>query len=262
MNALEAAALGLVQGLTEFIPVSSSAHLLFAQEFLGVNRPGLHLEVAAHVGTVAAVLAHHRREFAEMTSGVFRGGPARRTAGLVVLATSMLVLVLLLRKAFPAVKEWRDSPAVACVGLGGVGLFLLATKFARRGTAEVGPRAAVGMGLAQCVAAVVTGCSRSGSTIGAGLFLGADPGAAARFSFLMSVPAVLGASLYDLKDEGLPPASDTLPLVVAGLVAMASGWLAIRALLRVVGRGRLHVFGWYCVAVAGGAATWLMSRNA
>ncbi|MCG3134556.1 MAG: Undecaprenyl-diphosphatase [Planctomycetes bacterium] len=261
MNTFEAAALGLVQGLTEFLPVSSSAHLLFAQEFLGVNRPGLHLEVAAHLGTVGAVLAHNRRDFAEMAAGVLRGGPARRTAGLVVLATSMLVLVVLARKAFPEVKAWRDSPLVACAGLGGVGLFLLATKFARRGTDMPGSRAAIGMGLAQCVAAVVTGCSRSGSTIGTGILLGVDPGAAARFSFLMSVPAVLGASIYDLRDEGLPPAADAVPLAVAALVALVSGWLAIRALLRIVGRGSLHTFGWYCLAVSAAAAAALQVRG-
>jgi len=254
----EAVFLGLVQGLTEFLPISSTAHLLFAEKALGMGvKKDLWPEVATHLGTVAAVLVYYRATFAELARDTVRGGPGRRTTLLVLLATAMLGFVFLLRKAVPAVKEWRFDVAVAALGLIGVGAFLVATKWAPRGAAEPNAKSSVAMGLAQCVAAVVTGCSRSGSTIGTGLFLGLDAAAAARFSFLMSVPAVIGGSLYEVLHDG--SAATTVgvgPIAVSGVVAFVSGLAAIHALLTIVGRGRLFWFGPYCIALGIAALVW------
>jgi undecaprenyl-diphosphatase len=254
----EAAFLGLVQGLTEFLPVSSTAHLLFAEKWLGMGvKKDLWPEMATHLGTVAAVLVYYRALFRDLVRETVTGGPGRRTTLLVALATAMLVLVLLVHKAAPAVKEWRFDVTVAAIGLVGVGAFLVATRWAPRGTREPDARSSVAMGVAQCVAAVVTGCSRSGSTIGTGLFLGLEPAAAARFSFLMSVPAVVGGSLYEVLHEKAAIADGGVgPIVVAGLVAFVSGLAAIHALLTLVGRGRLHWFGPYCVALGIAALVW------
>ena len=254
----EAVFLGLVQGLTEFLPISSTAHLLFAEKALGMGaKTDLWPEVATHLGTVAAVLVYYRATFADLARDTLRGGPGRRTTMLVLLATAMLGVVLVVHKLAPAVKPWRFDVTVAAIGLMCVGAFLVATKWAPRGTREPGVASSVGMGLAQCVAAVVTGCSRSGSTIGTGLFLGLEPAAAARFSFLMSVPAVIGGSLYEtLKDK---PAAGSLamgPIVVAGVVAFVSGLAAIHALLTLVGRGKLYWFGPYCIALGIAALVW------
>lgn len=255
----EAAFLGLVQGLTEFLPVSSTAHLLFAEKALGMGvKKDLYPEMATHLGTVAAVLVYYRGVFAGLLRETIRGGPGRRTTLLVSLATAMLGVVIAAHKAFPAVKEWRFDVKVAALGLTGVGVFLVATKWARRGTGEPTVLTSVAMGLAQCVAAIVTGCSRSGSTIGTGLFLGLDAAAAARFSFFMSVPAVVGGSLYEMLHEKAPfDAADTLPILLAGVVAFVAGLAAIHALLTLVGRGRLYWFGPYCIAVGVAAYVWL-----
>jgi undecaprenyl-diphosphatase len=254
----EAAILGLVQGLTEFLPISSTAHLLIGQRALGLAKSDLHLEVAAHLGTVLAVLLHYRAEWARLFRETIRGGPGRKAAMLVVLATAMLVLVLLVRKAVPAVKEWRFDVRIASLGLIGVGIFLLGTQFARRREApEPGAADAVVIGLAQCVSAIVPGWSRSGSTIGTALFRGCAPDWAAKFSFLMSVPAVLGGALADLKDEPFRAGEDLGGLVVAGVVAFFSGLLAIHVLLRIVGRGKLAWFGPYCIALGIAARIWL-----
>jgi undecaprenyl-diphosphatase len=256
---LEAAVLGLVQGLTEFLPVSSTAHLLFAQKWLGMEgKKDLYPEMATHLGTVLAVLVYYRRLFGEMTRETLVGGKGRRTALLVVLATAMLVVVVVAHKAAPSLKAWRFDPRVAAFGLIGVGAFLLATAWAPRGAREPSVGSSVAMGLAQCAAAIVPGCSRSGSTIGTGLFAGLDPAHAARFSFLMSVPAVIGGSLYEVFAEKAPfSPDDAAPMLIAGVVAFASGLAAIHALLTVVGRGKLHWFGPYCVAVGVAVLVWI-----
>jgi undecaprenyl-diphosphatase len=247
---LEAVVLGLVQGLTEFLPVSSTAHLLIAQDALGLAKVDLHVEVAAHLGTVGAVVLYYRRELAAMARALRAGGPDRRLVLLVALATACLVLVKVARSVFPAIKQWRLDVGVAELGLMGMGLFLLATSFAkRRAAAEPSPRDAVAIGLAQCVSAIVPGWSRSGSTIGTGLVHGLDPAWAARFSFLLSIPAVLAGTALDLVEEPLRVDEDVAGLAVAGAVAFASGLLAIHLLLRIVGRGRLSWFGPYCIGV-------------
>lgn len=255
----DAAFLGLVQGLTEFLPISSTAHLLFAEKWLGMGaKKDLYPEMATHIGTVAAVLVYYRAVFADLAKQTISGGAGRRTALLVALATAMLGVVFVVHKAFPAVKEWRFDVRIAATGLMSVGVFLVATKFARRGTGEPTVVTSIAMGLAQCVAAIVTGCSRSGSTIGTGLFLGLDAAAAARFSFFMSVPAVVGGSLYEMLHEKAPfDAADTMPILVAGIVAFVSGLAAIHALLTLVGRGKLYWFGPYCIAVGAAAFVWL-----
>ena len=161
----DAAFLGLVQGLTEFLPVSSTAHLLFAEKWLGMGaKKDLYPEMATHIGTVAAVLVYYRAVFADLAKQTISGGAGRRTVLLVILATAMLGLVMVVHKAVPAVKEWRFDVRIAATGLMCVGVFLVATKWARRGTGEPSVVTSVAMGLAQCVAAIVTGCSRSGPT--------------------------------------------------------------------------------------------------
>lgn len=260
----EAAVVGLVQGLTEFLPVSSTAHLLFAQKMMGADAATVRwIEVATHLGTIGAVVLYYRRDLAAYTRDAIRGGPGRKLALLVVAATAPLVLVVLARKLFPGIREWRDDARFAAFALLGVGVFLLATKFAkRRENPEAGWFDAVWMGLGQCVSAIVTGWSRSGSTIGFGLFRGLDAAWAARFSFLMSIPAVVGGSLFEIKDMTKADAPVASPgaaaLAIAVVVAFVSGLAAIHVLLTFVGRGRLYWFGPYCLAAGAAALLWIV----
>lgn len=257
MTNTDAVILGLVQGLTEFLPVSSTAHLLIAQKWLGLAKSDLHVEMATHLGTVLAVVVYYRKLFGELLRSLGSGGAGRRTVILVTLATAMLGLVVVVQKAFPAVKAWRLDVHVAALGLIGVGIFLLGTKWVRKGQHEPSAGTSIAMGLAQCAAAILPGCSRSGSTIGTGLFLGLEPAAAARFSFLMSVPAVVGGSLYELKDGPPFASAETAPMLIALAVAFVSGLAAIHVLLSFVGKGKLHLFGPYCIAVGLAARIWL-----
>jgi undecaprenyl-diphosphatase len=242
----EAALLGLIQGLTEFLPVSSTAHLLLAQKALAMEKHDLHLEVAAHLGTLVAVLVYYRTLLVSMVRDFLLGGPGRRLAWLVVLGTVPAVLVgLFLKNALGL----REDAFVAAVDLTIVGSFLIATHWARRRPHEPGWVDATVVGVAQACAAVFPGISRSGSTIGTSLFCGNDPQWAARFSFLLSIPAILGGAVVEAHHEGLPRADEWPALGVAAAVAFLFGLAAIHVLLRIVARGRLAVFGPYCIAV-------------
>lgn len=270
----KAAALGLLQGATEFLPVSSSGHLVLGQHLLGLDLPGLSFEVVVHVGTLAAVLAAYRHDVAAVLRGVVevlrrpgavlrdpllrRGaaglGPDGRLAWLLLLGSIPAALAGLLGKAWIET-AFSDLRFLGVGWLVTAGLLLAADRFLRAARPPVtagdptGPQA-LAMGVFQALA-VLPGISRSGSTIAAGLFAGLSAGAAARFSFLLSIPAIGGAALLDALDilqsgTALPLA----PLLVGFLTAAASGYLAIRWLLDLLRRGRLAYFAAYCLLLS------------
>jgi len=248
MTWVDALVLGLVQGLTEFLPISSSGHLVLTQELLGVASPGAALEIAVHLGTLGSVLVYYRRDLVEVTRDFFTGGPERRTGWLVIVATLPTVVFALLAKSL--VDEAFEIPEVSMLGLLFTGLLLLATRFARRRSDMVpGVRFAVLVGLAQMFA-ITPGISRSGSTIGMAMFLGDDPVRAARFSFLLSIPAIAGAAVLEFGKRGAGSGTSVPLLVLAGVVAFVTGWAAIAVLITMLGKGRLAWFGPYCIAAA------------
>lgn len=251
----EATILGVLQGLTEFLPVSSTAHLLFAQKLMHIEKHDLHLEVAVHLGTLGSVLVYYRALLWSMVRETLTGGPARKLALLVVLGTIPAVIVGL---GFKHALDLRDNVRVAGIDLCIIGCFLIATKWAKRRPHEPGFFDALIIGGAQCFAAVFPGISRSGSTIGTALFCGNEPGWSAQYSFLLTIPAILGAALLDAKKEGLPASDEWPALVIAAAVAFACGLVAIYTVLKLVARGRLAVFGPYCIAVGVAALIWLV----
>lgn len=253
MTWLDALVLGLLQGLTEFLPISSSGHLVLAQEVLGVHEQGAALEISVHLGTLLSVLVYYRRDLVEIVRDVFRGGPTARLGWMVVVGTVPAVFVGLLWK--DDIEAAFESPRAAAVGLLATGAFLLLTRFAKRRPGDPGFGYAVVVGCAQAVA-ILPGVSRSGSTIGTGQLVGDDPVRAARFSFLLSIPAILGAAVLMLADGELGGGPGTGMLVLSGAVAFASGVAAIAFLIRLLGQGRLHWFGPYCLVV--GALAWLL----
>jgi undecaprenyl-diphosphatase len=235
LDILEAILLGVVQGLTEFLPVSSSGHLLLGQYLLGVNqeRFGLSFDAAIHTGTVVAVIsAVFRRELLGMVNSFLRSlprpdfsAPKVWLAYLVLVATVPAALIGFLFEDFFA-KEAR-SPWVVVFNLVLVGmLFLVAENVGRksRKASRTGPAGAFAVGIARA-SALVPGVSRSGATITLGLFLGLKREEAARFSFLMSVPittAAAGLSLADATSTGMDR-HETLLFLVGSLSAAAVG---------------------------------------
>jgi undecaprenyl-diphosphatase len=243
----DAIILGLVQGLTEFLPVSSSGHLVMAQTFLDVPSPGVFIEVALHVATLLSVTIVYRKKLAELLVGtVRRDREALRYVGMLVLATLPVVVVGLLFR--DAIEAAFDTPHVTGFMLLVTGVLLYSTAWgdADRPHDRPDTRHALSMGLAQCLA-LMPGISRSGSTIAAGLWTGLDGERAAEFSFLMSLPAIAGAAVLQVSDVG--SVSVDGPLITGFLVALVAGVAAIKSLVWLVRRQGFHHFAWYVWAI-------------
>ncbi|MFN9623582.1 MAG: undecaprenyl-diphosphate phosphatase [Cyanobacteriota bacterium] len=236
--------LGVVQGLTEFLPISSTAHLKVVPVLLGWGDPGVAVTAVIQLGSIAAVLAYFREDLAEVIRGIAgacRDGhwsdPRARLGVAILLGTLPIVFAGLLLKKF--VPDYDHSPlrsltSIAIVSIVMALLLALAELQGRRrrSLAEVLPRDGVLVGLAQALA-LVPGVSRSGSTLTASLFDGWKRPAAARFSFLLGIPAITLAGLVEIKDALHAPANGgPVPMVVGILSAAVVSWLAIAWLLR------------------------------
>ncbi len=263
-----AALLGVVQGLTEFLPVSSSAHLILARAFFGWNGEqfGLPFDVACHLGTLLSLLVYFRQDLFRMLAAAPRmlrpSGDARaRVARSVVLGTVPVVIAGL---TLHRLEDELRTPFVAglTLAMGGV-LLLLADRMSsrRRDEAELGDGEAIGLGVAQSTA-LVPGVSRSGATITVGLFMGLTREAAARFSFLLGVPAIGAAAAYEgLKLLHEPMPTETLLLFLVGLsVSALVGYATIRFFLRYLASHSLAVFAWYRLALAAAVVAWSLGR--
>lgn len=248
MSYFDAVILGLVQGLTEFLPVSSSGHLVMAQAFLGVPSPGVFLEVALHLATLISVMVVYRRRLGQLIVGAFRRDrDALRYIGLLILATIPVAVIGFLFRG--PIENAFDTPYVTGFMLLVTGGLLWSTSWgdADRPHDETRTRHAVFMGLIQCLA-LLPGISRSGSTIAAGLWSGLRGERAAEFSFLMSLPAIGGAALLQAAElEGSIALGG--PLIAGFVVALVSGVAAIRSLVWLVQRQGFHHFAWYVWAV-------------
>lgn len=265
LSIIKAIILGAVQGATEFLPVSSSGHLVIVQDLLGVNLEGgglLALDVCLHFGTLVAIVAVFWRDLLGIMQGLFRlssgddnveGGMTVRQArclGLMLVLGTLpaVVAALFLADFFDALVS--NSLAAAAMLLV-TGAILWLTRFSRERCGVMGVLKwwrVIVIGCAQAVA-IIPGISRSGSTISAGLFLGLDRTMAARFSFLLAIPAIGGAMALSLDDlAGL--AGDILLSVMIGTIVSAGvGFLCIKWLLSLIRRGHFSSFAYYCWAV-------------
>jgi len=258
MDAMQAAVLGLIQGLAEFLPISSSGHLVLAEAALGIQEGSLLLAVLLHVGTLVAVFAVFWRDWWEMLRHPLKS----RLLWMLALATlPAAALGALMSKSID--KAFSDPSAHWFVGiffLCTAAMLLLAERFARRpvpsgrharkhDASDVNAVQTLSMGGMQAIA-ILPGISRSGSTIAGGMLSGLNRAAAAKFSFMMSAPIILGSMIFEcraLMKEGFDSAFSggwTAPLVGV-LAAAASGYLSIRWMLRLVQRVSLRWFALY-----------------
>jgi len=250
--------LGLVQGLTEFLPVSSSGHLVLAERLLGLNPPGVLLEAMLHWGTLAAILIVFRRDILKLLNSLRGKGRVeqRKEVGFLIVGTVPVVAAGLL------LRETIQSAFSSLIGVG-VGLLItaallmlahLARRRARRPVIQIPDALAVGLAQA---AAVFPGISRSGATISVGTMMGLTAAQAARFSFLLAIPALFGAGLLHLIEAvNAPGAQDWMGIILGTLTAFGSGWLALRAALALVTKGRFWIFAVYCALVGTGTLIW------
>lgn len=270
MNWFAAAVLGVVQGLTEFLPVSSSGHLILARAFFGWNVDegafGLAFDVALHVGTLLAIVLYFRRDIAAMVVAVpeaFRAqrGPAK-VVRLIAIGTVPMAIVGLTLAGW--LEDHARAPGVTAAALVAGAVWMIAAE--RFGTRERGedslsPPGALIVGVAQA-SALVPGISRSGSTMSMGMLFGLTRESAARFSFLLGVPAIAAAAAK----EGLQVFATGLTMDDAGLFAIGMGtssgvgYLTIRFFLRYLTAHSLHAFAYYRLALAAVTVVWLFTR--
>lgn len=269
MDMLHALILGALQGFTEVLPISSSAHLLLVPWLLGWPESGLTFDVALHLGTFLALTVYFRRDIAEMLCSTVDAvrhrsldTPARRLPFLVVASALPAALV---GKLFETQLEelFRSRPLLIGLFLILFGLLLgLADLFGRkrRSMSEITVSGALVVGLFQCLA-LIPGVSRSGITITAGLALGFTRQGAARFSFLMSLPIVAGAALLKmlfLFQQGIP-AGEELPLAIGIVVSAITGYISVSFLLRFVQKHSIAPFVWYRLVVGAGVVTAILA---
>jgi undecaprenyl-diphosphatase len=269
MSILEAIVLGLVQGLTEFIPISSTGHLKIVPELLGWGDPGAAASAVIQFGTILAVILYFFRDIVRLTLGFFRGlvsrkpfvDPDSREAWFVIFATiPIIVLGVVLKDLIHGVfrSTWVVTFQLVSIAI----LMQVAEAYARkrgfRPRDDFNARDAWAMGFGQCIA-LIPGSSRSGSTIMVALFRRVTHDYAARFSFVMSIPAITAAGLYELISEREHLATvGTTPIVVAIVVAFISGWASIWFLLRYLRSHTTHVFIYYRYVVGAVLAVLLL----
>ncbi len=259
----QAVLLGVIQGLTEVLPVSSTTHLALAQSFLpGFSQPGILFDVMLHVGTLAAVTVYFWPRIARTFRGLLSKDPAERRLALrltLCLAVAVVctgVFTLPLKKV--AVEGMTDFRRMGAALVAMALLLLVAQRVARsrgeggRSLSELSVVDAALVGSLQSASAVLHGFSRSGNTIAVGLFRGLSRSAAAEFSFLLSIPTILGAAVVEnvhalRHGQGTLSANGALPAYAAGMVAAAVvGYAAVAVLLRLVVSLRLTPFVVYC----------------
>jgi undecaprenyl-diphosphatase len=260
----EAVLLGVVQGATEYLPVSSSGHLVIAQWLVGLREPVLFFDVALHVATLLAVVVYYRRDLAVLARDLVGGGrelaggrgwtavqeerPGFRLAWLIAVGTlPTAVLGLAFEDTFEAL--FGSVQAVGAMLLVTAGVLAL-TRWARppsRDLQQMGIVDALLVGTAQGLA-ITPGISRSGATIAVALLLGVERETAARYSFLLAVPSILGALLLELA-KGDPGQVAEGPLAAGFVAAAVTGYACLAALVWLVKRGRLAWFTPYCLAV-------------
>ena len=257
MNALQALLLGLVEGLTEFVPVSSTGHLILAKRALGLQGEGIDaFLVVIQLGALLAAILYYRRILWDTAVGFVRGDAAARrlTLALVLGALPALALGYLFGKKIKAAL-FGPGPVAKALIIGGVVMVLVEAWQRRRipkaeALADITPRQALLVGVAQA-AALLPGTSRSMASIVGGMLAGLTTPLAADFAFLLAVPTLGAATLYDLLKSWRVILADTgaLSLAIGMVVSFVSGWLVIAAFLRYLRRVGLSAFGYYRVAI-------------
>jgi undecaprenyl-diphosphatase len=266
VDLLAAALLGVVQGLTEFLPVSSTAHLLLAERFLGFADPGGVFTVMIQLGAVLAVVWLYRRKVWAVVSGLPHSAEARRFA-LVVLTAVLPALVAGALFSDYVKRVLYYSPRVIGVAFVAGGLVMLAVERLRptadvEGVDGIPAGRAFGIGLCQ-VLALVPGVSRSGATIVGGLALGLERTTAAEFSFFLSMPTMTAAFAHDLLEVRQSLTADRFLQIAVGFVmAFVAALVVVGPFLRLVGRAGFAPFAWYRIAagtalLAAAAAGWM-----
>lgn len=253
MEAIRAAILGIIQGLTEFLPVSSSGHLELAKYFLGdtsAAEESLLMTIVLHAATALSTIVIFRKDIAEIFRGLFQFQWNESTIFSLKIIVSMIPAALIGLLYEDVIEQLfaQQIPLVAAM-LVITGLLLFLADRAKRTDKKVGFVDAILIGIAQAIA-ILPGISRSGATISTSVLLGIDRGRAARFSFLMVVPLILGKVAKDILDGDFGGSPQLLELSVGFMAAFLTGMLACTWMIKLVKSSQLSYFAVYCFVVA------------
>lgn len=262
MELWEAIVLGVIQGLTEFLPVSSSGHLEIANALFGIKESNnLAFTVAVHGATVLSTIVVFWHEIGRLLGGLFRFKMNEETRFVINICISMIP-VLLVGLFFKDQVEALFTSNMTLVGsmLLLTAVLLTFSQYAPRRNRMMTPRSALMMGVAQAVA-VLPGLSRSGSTISTGLMMGVKPEEVTKFSFLMVLIPILGMNFLDIVggDFNAGDSVDSLNLIAGAVAAFITGTLACKWMIGIVKRGKLIYFAIYCLIVGSGALIYSLS---
>ncbi len=271
MEPIQAVMLGIIQGITEFLPISSSGHLVMFQHLFGLKEPQLFFDVSVHMGTLAAVVIFFWKELRSIVvslfhffksflkkevsfANIYENADVKLALMIVIGSIPTAIIGFLLNKAAGRI---FSSVLIAGLMLIVTGLVLSATFLIKKeGTTDFSIKKALLIGIVQGLA-VMPGISRSGSTIAVGIFLGLNREIAARYSFLLSIPAILGAEILVLKDLSDPMISFSAT-IMGTASAFIIGYFSLKLLLYIVKRGQLHIFAPYCWII--GLAALILGR--
>ncbi len=234
--------LGITQGLTEFLPVSSSAHLVIMQRILNMHGAEIPISVVLHLGTVLALIVFFFKDIIRIL---------RNLKVLLLMALTTLITAVIGVSGKKFFESLFQSPSAIALALVVTGIILILTRnfIANPKKDEVGLKDAVILGFSQAVA-IVPGISRSGITISTLLFRGINRQISFRFAFIIAIPIILGAALFEAKDIESLPAISPHNLFIGFIFSFVTGMLALKILKIFIDKAKLHYFGYYCIAVA------------
>lgn len=262
MTSIQALCLGITQGVTEFLPVSSSGHLVLLQHLFGLTGQTLFFDISLHAGTLAAVVFFFRKEVISIIAALWHGLAllikGRTTMAQLYSSTDVKMAVLIVAGCVPTaiiglVLKQRSEQIFSSLFLVGImliftGGYLWSTRWIKKtggGTERFTIKNAVLIGIIQGLA-ILPGVSRSGSTITAALFLGINRETAARYSFLLSIPAIAGAEILSLMDLPMETAISLKATFIGTVTACIVGYASLKMLVYIISRGRLYIFSPYC----------------
>ena len=257
MNYLKVILLAVIQGFTEFLPVSSSGHLVLASEIFGIHYPGITMEVFLHFGTFLSVLVIFRKEIQKILFAFFKNfwkftSYRQNMKSDEYFAMSIYMLIAIIPAGIVGLffQDFIESlfKNVSAVGIALIitGTVLFLTQWAENKNRKITLLPSIIIGLVQALA-IIPGISRSGSTISAGLFFGIDKEKVAKFSFILALPLVFGATLLETKNLIGVSAIDWRPILLGTIIAFITGYYAIKWILYSLLKGKFYIFSYYCI---------------
>lgn len=244
MSIIEAIIIGIVQGLTEFLPISSSGHLVILQKLLKIDLPGNLVEVSTHLGTLLSIILIYKNDIYDLISS-FKSSKTKDYILLVVIATIPSVVFVLIAKSF--ILTIFESSRSVSFALIFTGIILFISHYGNYTIKKLNISKGMIIGIFQALA-ILPGISRSGMTISIALLLGIKNVEAAKFSFMLAIPAIFGAAILTLLETDLNEIDDLIfPLIVAAFIAFLSGYYALKFLIKILNNGKFYYFSIYCI---------------